>query len=66
MLDWLISNLGTIIIGIIVFGCAAAVVFSMARKKKNGKSSCSCGCSGCPLSGQCHSHTSGKSDCTEK
>ncbi len=54
MLNFLISNLGTIIVGIIVALCVAAVVIYMISKKRKGKSSCGCGCSNCPLSGSCH------------
>lgn len=39
--------MGTIIVGIIVAGCAALAIRSIILDKKNKKSSCGCGCGGC-------------------
>lgn len=54
MLSWLIENIATIIVGFIVLAVLVALVIRMIRNKKRGKTSCSCGCSGCPMSGSCH------------
>ena len=49
--------MGPIDIIIIVLAVAAvvAVVAHSIWKKKNGKSGCGCGCSGCPSAGACPS-----------
>ena len=51
---WLMNNLGTIIVGLVVAAVIAVVIVIMVRNKKKGKSSCGCGCSSCPMSGSCH------------
>ena len=56
MLQWIISNIWTIIICAVLVAIVAAIIISMVKKKKAGKSMvCSCGCcKGCPMSGSCH------------
>ncbi|MBQ5398180.1 MAG: FeoB-associated Cys-rich membrane protein [Ruminococcus sp.] len=56
MLDWLVNNIGTIIICAVLILIVGAVIFSMVRKKMQGKSvSCNCGsCKSCAMSGKCH------------
>ena len=39
--------MGTIIVAVILAGLVALTLTSMIKKKKAGKSSCGCGCSGC-------------------
>ena len=55
MLAWLLENLATIIICAVLLAGAAAIIVSMVRGRKKGKSSCGCGCTGCPMDGACHS-----------
>ena len=55
MLAWLTENLATIIICAVLMAVVAAIIVSMVRNKKKGKSACGCGCSDCPMSGSCHS-----------
>ncbi len=38
------------VIGIIVI----AIIVNEIKKRKNGQSSCSCGCGGCALKDKCH------------
>lgn len=52
-MTWLVSNLGTIIVVLIVAAVVAAVFLSMIKDKKSGKSSCGCGCENCALHGHC-------------
>lgn len=52
-MTWLVSNLGTIIVVLIVAAVVAAVFLSMIKDKKSGKGSCGCGCENCALHGQC-------------
>lgn len=49
-------NFPTIIIAAIVAAVFIAIVVSEVRKRRSGKSSCSCGggCSGCGMNGSCH------------
>lgn len=52
-MDWLISNLSTIIICLILAAVVGLIIFSMVKDKKKGKSSCGCNCSDCPMGGKC-------------
>lgn len=56
MFHWIESNIGTIIICAVLIAIVAAIIVSMVKKKKQGKSVvCNCGnCKGCPMSGSCH------------
>ena len=56
MFAWITNNIGTIIICAVLIAIVTAIIISMVRKKKQGKSMvCSCGsCSSCPMSGSCH------------
>ncbi|MGI6767240.1 MAG: FeoB-associated Cys-rich membrane protein [Lentihominibacter sp.] len=47
-------NMSTIIVtGLVALAVIAAIVHQV-HKKRQGKSSCGCGCSGCSMSGFCH------------
>ncbi len=54
MLAWLMENMATIIIGAVLVFVVAAILVSMKRGKRKGKSSCGCGCAGCAMNGACH------------
>ena len=54
MFSCLLQNASTIIVGAIVAAVIALIVVKMIKDKKNGKTSCSCGCGGCPMSDMCH------------
>ena len=54
MLAWISENLGTIIICAVLAAVVAAIIAYMIKNNKKGKSSCGCGCAGCPMSGSCH------------
>lgn len=54
MLEFLAVNWGTILIGSIVAAAAVLIVVKLIRNRKNGKTSCGCGCEHCPSSGMCH------------
>ena len=58
MMDWIVSNLGNIIICAILLGIVSAVIINMVRKKKQGKSVvCDCkSCKCCPMHGSCHNN----------
>lgn len=55
MLAWIMGNMATIIISAVLLLVVAAVIASMVRGKRKGKSSCGCGCAGCAMNGACHS-----------
>lgn len=45
---------------LICLGLAAAVggaIYVLIRDKKQGKSSCGCGCSSCPMGDACHARS---------
>lgn len=48
-------NWVTILIAAVVAAVFLAIVIKGIINKKKGKSSCSCGCSGCALKDTCHS-----------
>lgn len=56
MINWLIENLGTIIVSLILTVIIGLVIYSMVKNKKEGKSSCGCNCSSCPAGGACHKY----------
>ena len=55
MLDLLRANLPTILAGAIVAAIFIAVAAKLIYDRLHHKSACSCGCSGCPCAGACHS-----------
>jgi hypothetical protein len=54
MLEWLKENLLTIAILLVLAAAVFAIVFTMIRSKRKGRSSCGCNCAHCPMSGKCH------------
>ena len=56
MLSWLSANLATIIVFLVVALVVGLIIIKMVKDKKAGKSSCSCGCGGCPMKDSCHSN----------
>ncbi len=60
MLDFLLENWGTLLVGLLILAAVSGVIIKMVRDKRQGKASCSCGCggcSGCGGSSICHGHT---------
>ena len=53
-MQWLINNLGTLVVLLIVAVIIGLAVFSVVRKRAKGGCSCGCGCNNCPMSGKCH------------
>lgn len=54
MLTWIMENMATIMISVVLIMMVAAAIVSMVRSKKKGKTSCGCGCAGCVMNGSCH------------
>ena len=55
MLLWLKTNIATVIICLVLIAVVAAIIVSLVRNKKKGKSSCGCNCAHCAMAGSCHS-----------
>lgn len=53
-MEWILSNLATISVGLLVFGAVAAVLVVALVKRKKGVHSCACGCNGCANAPYCH------------
>ena len=53
MLDFLIENSATVITLLVVLTIIGLAVFKIVKDKKQGKSSCGCGCEGCALADKC-------------
>ena len=60
MIDWLIQNIQTIVICAILVSVVALIIAGMVKDKKQGRSSCGCSCSSCPMSDKCHSDADSK------
>ncbi len=54
MLEWLTYNIGSIVLTAALACGAAALIVHLVKQKKQGKSSCSCGCKNCAMQGCCH------------
>ena len=60
MLQWIATNLGTILICAVLLAAVALILRSLLRQKKQGKSSCGCNCAHCAMAGSCHGTHSAK------
>ena len=54
MLIWIKAHLATVIISAVLLVIVAAIIVSIVKDKRRGKSSCGCKCASCPMSGSCH------------
>ena len=54
-MEWIVANIGTIAVSAVLAGVLIAVIILLVKRKKQGKTSCSCGCSGCANAQYCHS-----------
>lgn len=55
MLSWIGANIGSILICLVLLAVVSLILRSLLRQKKQGKSSCGCGCAHCAMQGACHS-----------
>lgn len=58
MLKFLLDNLGTIIISAVLVAVVTVIVVRLVKNKKQGKTSCGCGCEHCENSKYCHKENS--------
>jgi len=54
MSEWIKENLLTIVILIALAAAVSAIVISLIRDRRKGRSSCGSGCAHCPMAGKCH------------
>ncbi|MBQ6563566.1 MAG: FeoB-associated Cys-rich membrane protein [Clostridiales bacterium] len=54
MLEWFNNNWGTLLVGIVLLAVVCLSIRNLWKDKKQGKSSCGCGCGSCPMHGTCH------------
>ena len=59
MLTWIQANLATLIISMLLLAVVTAIILRLIRNKRQGKSSCGCGCEGCSQCGGCQSRRAG-------
>lgn len=55
MFAWIAENIATIVICAVLVLMVTAIIASIVRDKKKGRSSCGCKCGSCPMAGSCHS-----------
>ena len=55
MFAWIAENIVTIIICAVLAIMVAAIIVTLVKDKKKGKSSCGCKGGSCPMAGSCHS-----------
>ena len=48
MIDFILKNLGTIIVSLVILLIAILAIRKLYEDKKNNKCSCGCDCGGCP------------------
>lgn len=54
MPTWITAHIGTIAVSVLLVVLFGAIVIKLIKNKKEGKTSCGCGCSDCAMRGQCH------------
>ncbi len=55
MIEWITANIANIVVMLIIAAIVTAIIVKMVRDKRQGKSSCGCGCGGCASSESCRS-----------
>lgn len=55
--NFISQNIGTIVVLAIVAAIVALLILKLVKDKKAGKSSCSCGCSSCPMRDGCRGNS---------
>ena len=55
-MEWILQNLGTICVSIVLIAIVALIIVCRIKAKKKGVSSCGCKCSDCSGCTVCHSH----------
>lgn len=55
MLSWIVANLGTIIVSVVLILIVTGIIIVMIRDKKQGKSTCGGNCAHCKMCAGCNS-----------
>ena len=53
-MSWMIDNLGTIVVGLLLAAVVTAIIIRQIKNKKARIHSCGSGCQCCALAGTCH------------
>ncbi len=54
MIDFIVNNIGSIVVGLAVLAMIVLLAWKLISDKKQGKSSCGGACTSCPNAGLCH------------
>lgn len=54
MFSWLAANIGTVAVAALILAVVILITVRLISNRRKGRSSCSCGCSGCAMQKQCH------------
>lgn len=54
MLQWIGANIGNLLLCAVLAAIVILILVHLIRQKKQGKSSCGCGCANCAMRGSCH------------
>ena len=54
MFEWIKNNLGSLLLLLVLIVCVSFLIAYFIKQKKQGKSSCSCGCKNCMLNSCCN------------
>lgn len=54
MAAWIIANIGTIVVAVLLAAVLTLIILKIVGDKKKGRSSCGCDCGKCAMSGSCH------------
>ena len=55
--NFISQNIGTIVVFAAVCALVGFLIFKLVKDKKAGRSTCSCGCSSCPMKDGCHGNS---------
>jgi hypothetical protein len=53
MMDWIITNISTILVTLVLIGLVTLVIRKIVKDKKKGITSCGTSCNGCAMAGSC-------------
>ena len=53
-MEFIKNNLGTIVVLVILLAVVTLIVIRLVKNKRNGKTSCGCGCEYCENAKYCH------------
>ncbi|CRZ35715.1 attachment p12 family protein [Herbinix hemicellulosilytica] len=53
-MNFIISNLATIVVGLLLVAIVAGIIIQMRNDRRKGKSLCVSKCSSCPMGSSCH------------